>query len=221
MCTNEKMNRGKMLVMATAMAATLATAANADVFTDSAAFNAANPGLTLIDFEGFVGPGDFTGNANEFFSGQGVSFSLPDDPGFWTVIDGPNGDFEFPTSVLTPNTFSAPIQISFTGEVASVGFNVAVVDFINFPATSANVTIEVFNNNALLASESFETGLFTEFTDFRGFSNLGNNITSILITPVGDFPVLAIDNLSFGSVPAPGSLAILGLGGLVGGRRRR
>jgi hypothetical protein len=200
--------------------ACISTAANADVFTDSASFDAANPGLPLIDFEGLAAPGTFTGNANEFFSGQGVLFSTPNSPGSNTVVNGSGGDFGFPTSGLTSNAFAASIQMDFINPVTAVGFDVASMDFIT--SQPGSVTIEVFNGTTLLATESFVTSSFADFSSFIGFSNLGD-ITSVLATPVGSaFTQLAIDNLSLNAVPTPGSLAVMGLGLFcAGGRRRR
>jgi MYXO-CTERM domain-containing protein len=57
-------------------------------------------------------------------------------------------------------------------------------------------------------------------------SNMGATSISALILqggnrgPAGDYDIL-FDNLTVNAVPAPGALALLGVAGLAGGRRRR
>ncbi len=206
----------------TILAATcISTVANADVFTDSASFDAANLGLALIDFEGFANPGDFTGNADGFFAGQGVMFSTPNNPGSNTVIAGTGGNANFFTSVLLGG-FGDSILMDFTTPVTAVGFNVSAMDFGAPAPFFADVTIEVFNGNTLLATEIFGTAPFSDFSSYIGFSNLGSEITSVLVTPTGtSFVNTAIDNLSFNVVPTPGSLAVMSLGLFCASGRRR
>jgi hypothetical protein len=207
-------------ILASSVIAT--SAANADVFTDWTSFDSSNAGLTTIDFEGLAAPGAFTGNSDNFFSALGVDLATPD-PTSTTVVSSSGGAFSFPTAALTSNAFAASIEIGFTGDVSAVGFNVAVMDFATFQPGS--VTIDVFNGSTLMATQIFSTAAFSSLSSFIGFSNLGANITSILVTPVGSsFSQLAIDNLSFDSVqvvPVPtAALAGLGLLGSMGAYRR-
>ena len=203
-------------------AVSLSSAANADVFTDLASFDSSNPGLTTIDFEGIAAPGSFTGSTDNFFTALGVDLSTPD-PTSNTVVGSSGGAFSFSSAALTSNAFATGIQIDFTDAVSSVGFNVAVMGFALFAPGS--VEIEVFSGGSLLASESFMTSTFADFSSFIGFSGFGTDITSIQITPIGGaFTQLAIDNLSFGTVqvvPLPtAALAGLGLLGSLGVYRR-
>ncbi len=79
--------------------------------------------------------------------------------------------------------------------------------------------MDVFDSSgALLESASFDTEGETVFTTFIGSSDLGD-IGTVLVTPDSGGFVL-IDNFAFG-IPAPGGLALLGLAGLGGARRRR
>jgi len=200
----------------------VASSAQADIFTDTTVFSTANPSLTTIDFEGLAAPGDFTGNSDSFYNSLGIELSTPN-AGLNTVVSGPGGSFSFASSSLTSNAFGASIEIGFTNDVSAVGFNVAVMDFATFQPGS--VIVDVFNGSTLIETQSFSTAAFSSFTSFIGFSNLGSNITSILVTPVGSsFSQLAIDNLSFNTVqvvPVPtAALAGLGLLGSMGAYRR-
>ena len=48
-----------------------------------------------------------------------------------------------------------------------------------------------------------------------------NNITEIKVYGVGGSPHLAIDNIDYTVVPAPSTLALIGIAGMIGVRRRR
>lgn len=48
----------------------------------------------------------------------------------------------------------------------------------------------------------------------------GSNFSKLVCTGFGNFPTSTVDNVSW-SIPAPGSTALLGLGGLMAFRRRR
>ena len=208
-------------------AVALSTASvHADVFTDSVAFNGANPGLDLIDFEGVVADEGFIDNIWNLYAGQGVIFTPTSFSNSVINMWGANGFFENTSTILSTGGTNDPIVIGFSNQVTSVGFNVSNLDFVQFPGLSAGVTIEVFNGTTLLATETFDTATPDLMTTFIGFSDLGSDITSVhvignTVDPLAGVAQQFIDNLSFGSVPTPGSLAILGLGGLAAGRRRR
>ena len=196
--------------------ASLAACAFADVYTDRAAFDAANPGLPLMDFEGLAPASDFV--AVPDYSAQGVTFS--DQLGFTdNVIVMDSGFLGTPTDVLCQSDYEQPLLITFDPAVQAVGFDVAIGDYSGLNDTG--VIIEAFDGATSLASASFDTADPTLFSSFRGFSNLGAGITSIMIsaTSPGDYDLKMIDNFSHG-VPEPGTLALLGCGAWFALRRR-
>ncbi|MBU6208514.1 MAG: PEP-CTERM sorting domain-containing protein [Planctomycetes bacterium] len=111
-----------------------------------------------------------------------------------------------------------PVQLdfSFSPGVQGVGGNIFGTDF------SFNVVPCIIQ--VTLADGSSYVNYATTSTDFVGFYSTGAAIASMSIqtTATGAGSVYAtVDNLYFTVVPAPGSLALLGLAGLGAAARRR
>lgn len=189
----------------------LGSAANADIYTDRSAFEAANPGLANLDFEGIAAPGTYLQPAPDF-SPYGAAFTSSGSGAAVAIAD--SGFFFYtPTDVLFVNLFDGPLEITFSPLVQAAGMDIA----IGFGGLGA--TVRVFDSGGgLLESTSFDTEPESVFTTFIGFDNLGD-IGQIVVTPdSGGF--VMVDNVTYG-IPAPGAAALLGIGGLVAARRRR
>lgn len=196
-----------MRLLATLAVLAAAGSANAAVYTSSAAFlpNLA-PGFYL---EGFGAVAAGPAASLNFGPVNGYSYTVG------TPAGSVSGLYNDPGLISTDNATDA-IQITFTGApVTAVGGNFWSTD-INFAAIPATVTLQLSDGT----TEVFNS---TSSADFRGFTS-GVAITSMTIN-AADVPVNAwatLDNLYVGAaVPAPGSLALVGLGALVAGRRRR
>lgn len=192
-----------MMLMAAAVTAAPAMAA---VYTNSAAFLAdVQPGFYFNNFTGLAaGP---SGPLN--YSGNGFSYTI--------TASGPNnaGLYNDPGVVSTNNALDG-ILVTFTsGNVTAVGGNFWATDINVFPIP-ATVTITTSDGQ----SSSFTSA---GPNSFRGFTS-NVLITSIFID-AADTPANAwstMDNLYVGqAIPAPGAMALLGLGGLAAARRRR
>jgi hypothetical protein len=196
-----------MRVIATLAVLAAAGTANAAVFTSSAAFlpNLA-PGFYLENFSGVVaGPaaslnfGPVNGYSYTVGTQAGAVSGLYNDPG-----------------LISHDNANDRIVVTFTGApVTAIGGNFWSSD-INFAAIPATVTLSLSDGT----NEVFNS---TSAADFRGFTSLVP-ITSMSID-ASDTPTFAwstMDNLYVGAaIPAPGSIALMGLGALVAGRRRR
>jgi hypothetical protein len=185
------MSRIVRALTAVTMVIGLFASAYADQFTDSASFNAANPGLPVLDFEGIADPGTFLEPAPQPWAAD-VLFSDPGDNTDSISIADSGFSFGTPTDVLFMDEFETPILATFGANVDAVGFNIA----IGFGGL--NATVDVFDTGGgLLDSASFDTASeFGDFSTFIGFSNLGT-IGSVLITPEPGGFVL-IDNCAYG-----------------------
>jgi hypothetical protein len=111
-----------------------------------------------------------------------------------------------------------PVAATFTFApgVMSVGANIFGTDN-SFNSLPARITVTLADGSSYIASTSGPT-------DFVGFISNGAAISSLTMaasdTAPGDIYVTA-DNMYFGVVPAPGSLALLASAGLAATRRRR
>ena len=199
----------KMIASCAAVAFAVAGQASADVFTDSASFmSALEPGAYTNDFsDTFAGP-----SGDLMYSGGGFSYTVGTANALGPAI---SGLFNDPGLVSTDNAGDG-ILVTFTsGNVTAVGGNFWSTD-INFQAAPATVTITLDDGTTEIFSSSSSI-------DFRGFTSV-STISSIFIdTDDAAAPTWsAMDNLTVGTnIPAPGTAALLGLGGLVATRRRR
>lgn len=197
--------RAMILAAGAAMAA--APAMGATVYTDSASFlDDVVPGLYFNDFTGVP-----TGSQPSLnFSGNGFAYTVS------AAGPGSNNLFN-DTGLISLDSAADSIVVTFTsGNVTAVGGNFWSTD-INFQPRAAEVVIELGDGTIV----SFNS---TSSADFRGFTS-NDLITSISITAIDPLsgPAWAtMDNLYVGQlVPAPGAMALLGLGGLAAARRRR
>ena len=96
-------------------------------------------------------------------------------------------------------------------------------------ANGADVNVNIFNS-ALLGSDDQSLGVFFTFDvvaeaegalsySTAGIATLFNS--DFIFDPAIEFNVFPVNTDTVNIVPAPGALALLGLGGLVAGRRRR
>jgi len=111
-----------------------------------------------------------------------------------------------------------PMTISFTGQdVRGVAGNIYGTD-INFSVVPSIIQLSLQDGTTYI-------GFVDQATAFVGFYSTGAAISSITISaqplPGGTNDVYAtFDNMTL-AIPAPGALAVLGLAGLAGSRRRR
>ena len=107
-----------------------------------------------------------------------------------------------------------PATFTFTPGVMSVGANIFGTD-LNFNIVAARITVTLADGSSYIASTSGAT-------DFVGFISDTVAISSLTMAAAGSGNVyVTADNLYFGVVPAPGSVALLACAGLSATRRRR
>ena len=109
-----------------------------------------------------------------------------------------------------------PVTATFTFApgVMSVGANIFGTDS-SFNIVAARITVSLADGTSYIASTSVST-------DFVGFISNGVAISSLTMNAVGSGNVyVTADNMYFGVVPAPGSVALLACAGLSATRRRR
>ena len=204
----------KQFVSVTAIVA-LAGAASAQVFTSQAAFDMALAASFTEDFSG-----NTFGGSENFWSGNGFSITA-------SAVDGVDGGGGTNTlfndvGILSTNSAVDAIQLDFTGPVQAFGGTIFASD-INFDAQPGFQLIFTFSDG------SSETVTTTANSDFFGYANAAG-ITSVTIDApdLGD-PIFgstpnwtALSSATVGTlIPAPGAMAVLGLGGLAAARRRR
>jgi len=111
-----------------------------------------------------------------------------------------------------------PVAATFTFApgVQSVGANIFGTDS-NFNIVAARITVTLADGSSYIASTS-------GVTDFVGFISNGAAISSLTMAAAGapgSNVYVTADNMYFGVVPAPGSVALLACAGLSATRRRR
>ena len=109
-----------------------------------------------------------------------------------------------------------PLTFTFTPGVYSVGANVFGTDS-SFNIVAARITVTLADGSSYIASTSVPT-------DFVGFISSGAAISSLTMAAAGapgSNVYVTADNMYFGVVPAPGSVALLACAGLSATRRRR
>ena len=122
------------------------------------------------------------------------------------------------TNALSTNN-PEPMTISFSGApLTGVAGNIFGTD-INFNVVPSIVQLSLQDGTTYI-------GFVDAATAFVGFYSTGAAITSVTISaqplPGGTNAVYpTFDNMTFAVVPTPGAVALLGLAGLAGSRRRR
>lgn len=120
--------------------------------------------------------------------------------------------------VLSTNA-AETLTVSFAGApLRGVGGNFFGTD-VNFNVVPAVVQLTLQNGSSYVA-------LVNDASSFAGFYSTDALITSITISaqpaPGGSGDVFpTVENLRFAVIPAPGAVALLGLAGFIGFRRRR
>jgi hypothetical protein len=114
------------------------------------------------------------------------------------------------------------------GSVNAAGTGVTQIQFGQFPSTPelANTTNPVNRMFAMTWTPSSYAGRTVTFSLAPASGNTAASVYLDLDGSVGASVYVALSNVALGSTnipiaPAPASLALLGLGGLVAGRRRR
>jgi hypothetical protein len=190
-----------------------ATKADASLiqYNSLASFEAASSGLTLIDFDGLVAPGDFASYGSGPLVLSGVTFTSDGsmfviDPGFYGSSYGGGGflnsDFAGATNTLTAVDFPSVTAVAF--------------DFGGLfgPAT---FTVNFSTGDSAVIATTQSIGE-TNSLQFVGFTST-LPITSIQFLMPDTPEYNAIDNVRFGTastapVPEPTSLLLVGTGAL-------
>ncbi len=153
-------------------------------------FNAFGDGFYAAPLPGSTGPVNWIANADGGIYVQGGVFS---------------------TNVATELTFD------FVGGVNAVSGNFFGTD-VNFNVTPSMIYLTLQDGSSYI-------GFINAADAYTGFYSTGAAITSLRFTALapggsqaGVFP--SVNNLYFGVVPAPSAIALLGLAGLAGRRRR-
>ncbi|WP_375515843.1 hypothetical protein [uncultured Nostoc sp.] len=196
--------------------------------TDRLAFETANPGLMIEDFEKGNIPkgGDFPFRAdkplnnatnNTYFSSgdilSGIEFKVSLDP----YLFASNNYFRNTTKSISTAQAAADISINLNPGVTSVGF-----DIFDLGGADDKVLVEVLGSSSVLSKFTFNLEALNQ--QFIGVTSNTNNISSIRLTHLFTGPsypgAYGIDNVAFGDVqPVPepitsGGTALAGAIGL-------
>ena len=116
--------------------------------------------------------------------------------------------------------FSTNNPVALTFNFSAPGLSIQAVGG-NFFATDSSFNVVPAIVSVLLNDGTSYVSVMTSASSFVGFVSTGAAITSISLSlPVAADLYPTVDRMLFGVVPAPGAIALLGLAGFVGRRRR-
>lgn len=184
-------------------------------FSGRSAFETANPGLAVEDFEegritglqgeAFSGPLSSSSQNNVFSAGeilQGVSFSSsPSAAGLFLAKPGYGN---LPTKALSVFDVEDSMQISFAQGAGAVGLDLFALSI------ASPFELNIYGVDGLLGSVNVNARA-DGVPVFFGVSSTAP-ITRLSIDSLGG-PLEFIDNLAFSPVPEPGATTLFGLGG--------
>ncbi|MBL8765247.1 MAG: hypothetical protein JNM07_13360 [Phycisphaerae bacterium] len=170
------------------------------------------------------------------YSGLGVTFSSGGLTGnFNTIFSGGttwNGTAATATNMQVHNTDvgggsnGTKVLHTFNGWLSETGDPVFTMNFTNNVSTISMDFVGISAAASVIAAYNGSTLInFVKGNSSPGIQRLtlvpSSATTKIIVVPgsFGDWQ--GVDNIDFTLVPAPGAAALLGLGGLVAGRRRR
>ncbi|MFK7882864.1 MAG: PEP-CTERM sorting domain-containing protein [Phycisphaerales bacterium] len=200
---------------------------NASIVVALAAGTAAAGGLELTTNGGFE-TGDTTGW--EYFATPASTFAADGSDPFAGSFAG-NLENLTDGSAAVIKQANIGIGLVNAGDEVTISFwakNINGVGGVNFAEFFSEVdgggtsSAEILGGAPLFASDTDWT--FYEFTTFAGPDVSGGvtlQFTATTGAVIGSTSQLLIDDVSVSIVPAPASVALMGLGGLVAGRRRR
>jgi MYXO-CTERM domain-containing protein len=215
-------------LLACAVGAGVASADVITVYTDRASFEAAaNTPLTVEDFTDGPHFPIRTGILNShtnlpeigLFPGDieaGVTYSTPIGNGNFFNIDAGGGYTGGFLDGFEPSDREVTVDFHFDDpndlrNVYAFGFDIGSLGSTDFD-------VRIFFANGTSQHFNFP---YPDTISFFGFQSDARDITSVVIGNNGGFFGFDFDNFTYDEVPAPGALAVLGLGGLVAARRRR
>jgi len=176
----------------------------------------------VMDFQSLESNGTGFIDHGFSYSANGFTVSHPNSEPFeFTTAETGNTSFYQGSTMLFNNTVNGVITLA---QDNGNPFDMDSIDiaalFVGGTNTTVNFTGNLNGGGQVFASFTTSSGTGIETFSFAGlgFDNL-DNMTWIQESSGGTFH--QFDNVTVGVIPAPASLALLGLGGLVATRRRR
>ncbi len=213
----------QILVLSLALAIPLA--AHAQVISTRGDLNSILTSSTTDDFEtyrvadggadvmntAFLDSNSVVNNQGPGLVNPGASYSDPSNSGLqWNGFN-----YYGQTSKDILSNGAGTIQIDYANFTQAIG-----LDANNFAGYAYSGSMEVWNGNTLVDTVNFNLGGGSGESVFLGYRN-DSGITRVVVTsPTYSWSPL-IDNHTYGVVPEPASLAVMGLSALALVRRRR
>lgn len=216
----------KTILMAALACAAIASTTSAQIVQINAA-NLVNP--QVLDFEAFTtGP---VSGTDPLFAAFGVTAFIVNDPGVhFAAGDRLTANFQGNGLVSVNNelTIAAP-QDPMDNQEAGAGYGFRLLGglvatqfgFLVIDQVNHSMQFQTYRSGVLVDSLTFQhSGSFPNPEIYFETTTLFDEVRFIAFpNGTGGW---GVDNLTFGNViPAPSSLALLGLGGLIAARRRR